>query len=136
MPTVKGALQLASEKLVPKLRSPRSGCPIATSLDFLGDKWTLVIVRDMILGKRRFADFLMSPERITTNVLADRLAAMEREQLIERVAYSERPPRHEYRLTEKGRALWPILQDICRWANQFMPDTWVPPESFMPPERR
>lgn len=116
---------------MPKLRSPRSGCPIATSLDFLGDRWTLVITRDMILGKKKFADFLASPERITTNVLTERLSTMEREGLVERVPYSERPLRHEYRLTEKGRALWPILQDICRWANRFMPETWVPPASFM-----
>lgn len=116
---------------MPKLKTPRSGCPIATSLDFLGDKWTLVLVRDMILGKTRFGEFLTSPERITTNVLADRLAAMEQEGLVERAAYSQRPPRFEYRLTDKGRALWPVLQDICRWANRYMPETWVPPASFM-----
>jgi DNA-binding HxlR family transcriptional regulator len=93
----------------------------------------MVIVRDLILGKTRFGELLASPERITTNVLTERLAAMEREGLVERIPYSKRPLRHEYRLTKKGRALWPILQDICRWANRFMPETWVPPESFMAP---
>lgn len=116
---------------MPKLRSPRSGCPIATSLDVLGDRWTLLIVRDMITGKSRFGEFLESPERITSNVLTERLAAMEREGLAERVAYSDRPLRHEYRLTEKGSALWPVLQDFCRWANRFLPETWTPPDSFM-----
>lgn len=116
---------------MPKPKIPRSGCPVATAMDFLGDRWTLVLVRDMILGKARFAEFLDSPERITTNVLTERLASMEREKLVERVPYSQRPLRYEYRLTEKGRALWPILQDICRWANRFMPETWVPPQSFM-----
>ena len=116
---------------MPKLSAPRSGCPIASSLDLIGDRWTLVIVRDLINGKARFGEFLASPERITTNVLADRLVAMEHAGLVTRDAYSKRPPRHEYRLTEKGRALWPVLQDLCRWSNRYLPGTWVPPASFM-----
>lgn len=118
---------------MPKLKAPRSGCPIASALDLVGDRWTLVIVRDMINGKARFGDFLGSPEGITTNVLADRLAAMEREGLVELLPYSKRPLRHEYRLTEKGRALWPVLQAYCRWANRFVPETWTPPPGFMRP---
>ena len=109
----------------------RSGCPIASTLDIVGDRWSLVIVRDLINGKRRFSDFLDSPERITTNVLTDRLEGMERAGLVERVAYQMRPPRYDYLLTERGRALHPILQDMCRWANSHIPDTWVPPAHFM-----
>lgn len=124
---------LASEYLMPKLKAPRSGCPIASALDLVGDRWTLVLVRDMINGKARFGDFLGSPEGITTNVLADRLAAMEREGLVELIPYSKRPLRHEYRLTEKGRGLWPVLQAYCRWANRFVPETWTPPPGFMRP---
>ena len=100
----------------------------------MGDRWTLVIVRDMLIGKTRFAEFLDSPERITTNILADRLALMETAGLVDRVPYSERPPRFEYRLTKKGQGLLPVLQEMCRWANRYMPDTWTPPPSFM--ERR
>lgn len=110
---------------------PRSGCPIATSLDQVGDRWTLVILRDLVNGKRRFAEFLASPERITTSVLTDRLAALEANGLVERRPYQDRPPRHEYVLTEKGLALLPVLQDLCRWANRFMPETWTPPAAFM-----
>lgn len=109
----------------------RSGCPIASTLDMVGDRWSLVIVRDLINGKRRFSEFLSSPERITTNVLTDRLAAMEQSGLIERVAYQSRPPRHDYLLTDKGLALHKLLQDMCRWANRHLPDTWVPPDQFM-----
>ena len=109
----------------------RSGCPIATTLEVVGDRWTLVIIRDMVNGKSKFSDFLDSPERITTSVLAVRLTQMERSGLITRKAYQMRPARFQYQLTPKGKALLPVLQKICLWANEFMPETWVPPESFM-----
>mgnify|MGYP000300745944 FL=1 len=112
-------------------RESRSGCPIATTLDILGDRWSLIIVRDMMLGKKRFAEFLESPEAITTSVLSDRLSSLESAGLVERKPYQKRPPRFEYLLTDKGRALRPVLQEVCRWANKTMPDTWRPPESFM-----
>lgn len=114
-------------------RRSRSGCPIATTLDLVGDRWSLVIVRDMINGKRRFGDFLDSPERITTSVLADRLERLEAAGLVERHAYQTAPVRHEYRLTEMGAALRPVVQEICRWANRYVPGTWIPPEHFMSP---
>jgi DNA-binding HxlR family transcriptional regulator len=112
---------------------PRSPCPIASSLDLVGDKWTLVILRDMINGKKRFAEFLASPERITTNVLTDRLNSMEAAGLIAKQPYQHRPLRNEYTLTEKGRSMHPVLRELCRWANAHLPGTWIPPESFMKP---
>lgn len=110
---------------------PRSGCPIASTLDLLGDRWSLVLVRDMFTGKKRFADFLGSPEGITTSVLASRLGTLEAAGLVERIPYQTRPTRYEYLLTKDGRALLPVLQAVCRWGNSVMPDTWTPPESFM-----
>lgn len=109
----------------------RSSCPIATTLDLVGDRWSLVILRDMVIGKKRFSEFLNSPERITTSVLAARLAKLEAAGLIKSRAYQDRPKRYEYEMTEKGRALLPVLQEICRWANRYLPGTWIPPESFM-----
>ncbi len=109
----------------------RSACPIATTLDIVGDRWTLVILRDMIGGKSRFSEFLESPERITTNVLTDRLALMQAAGLVSKEPYQLRPRRFRYVLTEKGDALLPVLQEMCRWANRFMPETWTAPESFM-----
>jgi len=109
----------------------RSACPIASTLDLVGDKWSMVILRDLLTGKRKFGEFLQSPERITTNVLTDRLARMEAYGLIERRPYSERPPRYEYYLTDKGAGLLPVLQEISRWANQYIPGTRRPPEMFM-----
>lgn len=113
--------------------SARSGCPIATTLDLVGDRWSLVIVRDMLNGKRRYGEFLDSPEKITTSVLADRLARLEASGLVERRAYQSAPVRHEYHLTEMGAALRPLLQEACRWANRYIPGTWTAPEAFMRP---
>lgn len=109
----------------------RSGCPIASTLDLVGDRWTLVILRDMINGKEKFSDFLDSPERITTNVLTDRLSQMVLAGLAEKALYQERPKRYAYRLTKMGCAMHPIVQEMCRWANVWMPGTWVPPDTFM-----
>lgn len=110
---------------------PRSGCPIASSLDIIGDRWTLVVLRDLLNGKTRFGEFLASPERIATNVLTDRLTVMEANGLVERHAYQLRPRRFAYSLTPKGEALLPVLQQLCVWGNAYLPDTWTPPESFM-----
>ncbi len=112
----------------------RSGCPIATTLDLVGDKWSLVVVRDMLSGKKRFGEFIESPEGIPTNILANRLKRMEESGVLSKKPYQERPTRFAYALTDRGESLLPILQAMCRWANTHFPDTWTPPESFM--ERR
>ena len=113
------------------LKPERSICPIAATLDLVGDKWSLIIVRDLIIGKSRYGEFLDSPEGITTNILANRLRRMEQTGLIDKDLYQQHPPRYAYRLTRRGRKLLPILQDMCRWANEFVDGTWRPPESFM-----
>lgn len=112
-------------------RKNRSGCPIATTMEIIGDRWTLVLIRDFVNGKRRFSEFLASPEGITPSVLTARLAAMHKAGLVSRHAYQARPVRFEHQLTAKGRTLLPVLQDICRWGNRHYPDTWEPPTSFM-----
>ena len=122
------------EKTPVTLEPQRSPCPIASALDLLGDKWTLVVVRDMLVGKSRYGAFLESPEGIPTNILADRLKRLETAGLVEKRPYRARPVRHEYVLTPPGEALLPVLQELCRWANAHIPGTWTPPASFM--ERR
>ena len=77
-------------------------CPIARALEVVGERWTLLIVRDVLVGPRRF-DQLQASLGIARNVLADRLNRLVEEGILERVPYSKRPPRHEYRLTDKGR---------------------------------
>ncbi len=93
----------------------RSPCPLAAALDLVGDRWTLLMIRDLLGGKRRYSEFLASPERITTNILAERLRRLERAGLVRTVAYQQHPPRHEYHLTDSGRALVPALRALAHW---------------------
>ena len=108
------------------LVAPRSACPVAGALDLIGDRWTLLIVRDLLLGKTRYGEFLVSAERIPTNILADRLKRLEREGLAERVAYSEHPPRFAYRLTDTGRDLAPAIRALIDWGLRHVPGTVQP----------
>lgn len=110
---------------------PRSGCPIATSLELVGDRWTLVIVRDLLNGKSKYGELATSPEDIPTNILASRLKQMEAHGLISRHLYLTRPKRFRYALTERGVRLLPVLQALCRWANDELPATWRAPDAFM-----
>ncbi len=108
--------------------TPRSDCPIAGALDLIGDRWTLLVVRDLLfLGNRRFGDFLSSPEKIPTNLLSDRLRRLEENGIVVKVSYQERPPRYEYQLTAKGADLFPVLRALAGWANRHIPGTMVPP---------
>ena len=84
----------------------------------LGDRWSLLVVRDLMRGKRRFAEFLESKEGIPTNTLADRLKRLTRAGIVEPVRYSEHPPRVEYHLTPKGEDLRPIIRAMVDWGVQ------------------
>ncbi|GKS68279.1 transcriptional regulator, HxlR family [Nitrosomonas sp. PY1] len=103
----------------------RSCCPVACALDLLGDKWTLLIIRDLLRGKKRYQEFLESPERIATNILADRLKRIESAGLVIHQAYQQKPVRYEYALTKKGEDLTPILQALVKWGRAYYPDTKV-----------
>lgn len=97
------------------------------TLDLIGDKWSLLILRDMFIGKRRFSDFLASPEGIKRNILTERLKRLEAAGVIRRDRYQERPPRFEYRMTRRGTYLLPVLQAIAQWGNDQFPETWRAP---------
>ena len=101
----------------------RSPCPVACALDIVGDRWTLLVVRDLLAGKRRYGELLRSPERIPTNILADRLKRLEREGLVSSAPYSEHPPRVEYQLTPKGRELGRALEALATWGLKHFPGT-------------
>lgn len=96
----------------------RSDCPVAKTLDVIGDRWTLLIVRDLLKGKKRYNEFLESAEKIPSNILANRLKTMADLQIIERKIYSERPPRYEYALTENGEKLGEIIKLLYQWGNE------------------
>lgn len=110
---------------------PRSPCPVATTLDILGDKWTLLVIRDLFLGKRLYGEFTKSPEGIPTNILADRLRRLEAAGILTRQAYQDRPRRFAYALTPKGADLLPVLTEIIRWGNRHIPGTVQPAPDVM-----
>jgi len=97
------------------LRPKRSACPISCALEIVGDRWTLLVVRDLVLGKRRFAEFEASPESIPTNILADRLKRLVAAGIVSASRYSEHPPRVEYALTAKGEDLRPMIRAMVEW---------------------
>jgi DNA-binding HxlR family transcriptional regulator len=92
-------------------------CSIARALEVLGDRWTILLIRDAFLGVRRFEDFQRSLG-VARNVLTDRLGRLVDEGVLERVRYQARPERYEYRLTEKGTDLWPVTIALLHWGDR------------------
>lgn len=101
-------------------------CSIARALEVLGDRWTILVIRDAFMGVRRFEDFQRSLG-VARNVLSERLTRLVDEGVLERRRYQERPERFEYRLTEKGLDLFPILMSLMKWGDRHAPDEAGPP---------
>src|SRR5262245_58997349 len=101
----------------------RSLCPIANALEVVGDKWSLLIVRDLFRGKSTYGELLNSFEKIPTNILADRLKRLEAAGIITSSPYQVRPVRNAYTLTGKGRELADILQAVVKWGKRHIPGT-------------
>ncbi len=95
-------------------------CPIARTLDVIGDRWTMLIIRDLFLGPHRFNDLQHSSPGLPPKVLSARLKRLEDHGLVERRLYSEHPLRAEYCLTEKGRSTFPILKAIVEWGLEHL----------------
>jgi DNA-binding HxlR family transcriptional regulator len=109
----------------PKLKR-RSGCPVSISLEILGDRWSLLVIRDlMVRGYRTFKDFQGSSEGIATNILADRLRKLEAAGIVEAEAEEKDRRRVNYRLTEKGIDLAPVVLDLLVWSTRHE-DTGAP----------
>jgi DNA-binding HxlR family transcriptional regulator len=98
-----------------KAITQRSVCPVSCSLEVLGDKWTLLIVRDLLKGKSAYGDFLQSDEKIATNILADRLACLEYNGLVTKTIAPDKKSKFLYQLTEKGLELKPVLNELFKW---------------------
>ena len=101
-------------------------CSVARSLEIVGERWTLLVLRDAFLGVRRFDEFQRSLG-IARNVLTARLGRLVEEGVLERVAYQERPQRFEYRLTEKGLGLWPVIVSLLHWGDRYYGEEAGPP---------
>jgi DNA-binding HxlR family transcriptional regulator len=101
-------------------------CSVARALEVLGDRWTLLVLRDAFRRVRRFEDFQRSLG-VARNVLTDRLTRLVDEGIMRRVPYQERPVRFEYRLTEKGRELWPVMMTLMHWGDRHYLEAGGPP---------
>jgi len=98
----------------------RSDCPISCSLDIWGDKWSLLIIRDLMFAKQcTYGDFLKSPEGIATNILASRLLVLEENKLIEKLEHPDSKAKVLYKLTRKGIDLLPVMLEIHLWAEKY-----------------
>lgn len=105
---------------------------MACALDLLGDKWTLLVVRDLLMfEKRLYSELLDSAETIRTNTLAERLRRLEKAGLVTKSAYQRKPVRYAYTLTEAGRALGPVLKAYFDWAKHHVPNGGMPPPEAM-----
>jgi DNA-binding HxlR family transcriptional regulator len=111
----------------PEFRSP---CPVASALDIVGDKWTLVVLRTIFAGRHRYGELADIPEKISTNILADRLERLEEYGLVDKSPYQQNPLRYQYRLTQKGADLLPVLQELAAWATRHIPERWSAPRWF------
>lgn len=114
--------KVSAMKAQGKVRAPgrrRSPCPVACSLDIFGDRWTLLVVRDLFLGKSRYKEFRAAPEGIPTNILADRLKTLVASGIARRVPDAGGSRHQAYELTEKGIALGPILRRMRDWGLRW-----------------
>src|SRR5215471_15303580 len=113
--------QIAKKSSAPK----RSSCPLACSLDIFGDRWTLLVIRDLFCGRTRFKDFVASPEGIPTNILTERLERLLARGVIEQIPAEDGTKRLAYRLTKKGKALGPVLRAMRDWGLAWDKSTRV-----------
>jgi DNA-binding HxlR family transcriptional regulator len=100
-------------------------CPVARSLEFLGERWTLLIVRDLLLGAKKFQDFSASLSGVAPAVLSHRLKVLEKHGIVSRQLYSKHPPRAEYALTERGLELRPVVRALGIWGARHLGASWT-----------
>jgi DNA-binding HxlR family transcriptional regulator len=117
-------------KKAPLADARRSNCPISCSLDLIGDRWTLVVVRDLFRGLTKFGEFMAGAEGIPTNVLAERLVRLEKAGMITKAPYQKNPPRYAYQLTARGRGLAPVVGAVALWGQRNLPGTALDRELF------
>lgn len=119
--------EMSDKKKSPVKQNPgnerRSPCPLSCGLDLFGDRWTLLVVRDLMLGRTRFKEFCESPENVPTNILTDRLERLVESKVVEKRPLTEGGKRYGYHLTAKGEALKPVLTEMLKWGLKWEPET-------------
>ena len=103
-----------------KVRDNRSSCPVSTGLEIIGDNWSLVLIRDLFLELTTFTDFMNSPERISSNILTDRINKLQKYNLIEYRLHPNNRKIKQYYLTDAGIDLYPIIYDLIVWSNDHL----------------
>lgn len=103
-----------------------TACPVERTLRIIGGKWTLLVLRDLFTGTKRFGELLQSLEGVSPKTLSDRLKELEGEGIITKTVYPEVPPRVEYALTAKGQSLWDILEAMRSWGDRWAEAPKVP----------
>jgi DNA-binding HxlR family transcriptional regulator len=96
-------------------------CPVARTLDVVGERWTMLVLRELSWGRKRFSELLEALAGISTNLLSDRLKRLEENGMVERVFYSDHPPRAQYKLTSKGKAFVPVLIAMRKYGEEWEP---------------
>lgn len=115
-------MQVVLKNIFMPKHKKRSDCPVSCSLDIWGDKWSLLIIRDLMFAKEcTYGDLLKSPEGIATNILASRLQVLEENGIIEKLDHPDSKAKVLYRLTKKGIDLLPIMIEINLWAEKYFP---------------
>ena len=105
------------------MKKMRSICPVSAGLEIFGDRWTLLIIRDLFAGKTTYSEFISSPEKISTNILSSRLNWLEEQGIINSQEKSERTGKAIYKLTEKGSSLYPVVDAIANWSLTYVDGT-------------
>lgn len=100
------------------MKTNRSNCPLASALDIVGDKWSLLVIRDIFLGKRTFTEFLKSPEKIATNILANRLDLLINRGLLKVTKLPHDQKTKIYYLTDRGIDMYPIIYEMINWSSR------------------
>ena len=105
----------------PRIYDTQESCPVARTLNVVGDRWTILVLRELSWGPKRYSKLLEALDGISTNLLADRLKKLEDAGMVTQVLYREHPPRFEYRLSEKGRAFVPVLKALRNYGEAWEP---------------
>ena len=103
-----------------KIRDNRSGCPISTSLEIIGDNWSLILIRDLFLERTTFTEFMNSPEKISSNILSDRINKLQKYNIIEYRLHPQNRKVKQYYLTKSGIKLYPLIYDLIIWSKQHL----------------
>ena len=109
-----------------KIRDNRSGCPISTSLEIIGDNWSLILIRDLFLERTTFTEFMNSPEKISSNILSDRINKLQKYNIIEYRLHPQNRKVKQYYLTKSGIELYPLIYDLIIWSKQHLDMKYLP----------